>query len=98
MPAPLVRNAGSPTLSAGLSSRLSRRSREHADHGDAGADHVERQAHRRPLEVGAGADRVLLRHEDGVVGHAVELDLELLARVGQRSRSAPMTCGVERIE
>jgi hypothetical protein len=62
---------------------LSRRFRRRSERTETG-DHVERQRDRRPLEVGAGEDAVLLAHEDRVVGHAVELDLELLAGVRER--------------
>ena len=55
---------------------------EHADHRDAGADHVQRHADRRPLEVGPGEHLVVVGQEDRVVGHAVQLGLDLLARVG----------------
>ena len=77
IPAPLVRNAGSPTLRAGFVSRLSRRSERTQTIVTAAPDHLHGQGDRRPLEVRAGQRHALVRQEDRVVGDAVELDLDL---------------------
>ncbi len=57
---------------------------QHADHGDRLADDLHRQADRRALEVGARKRELVLGYEDGVVADAVELDLHLALRPGER--------------
>ncbi len=56
--------------------------RQHRHHRDGRAGHVHRQGTGRALEVRAGQRQLQLGHEDRVVAHAVQLDLDLRARVG----------------
>ncbi len=59
------------------------------DRGHGRAEELEREGHGHALEVGPGQDQVLVREKDGVVGRAVELDLDHVAgpleRVARRA-------------
>ena len=57
---------------------------EDARRGDGRAHHLQREGQRRPLEVGAGDDLVIVGEKEGIVAGAVQLDLELGARPFER--------------
>ena len=79
MPAPLVRKAGSPTLSAGLSSRLRRRSESTETMVSPAATMSSGMLTGVPWKLAPVSTRSSSGTKIGLSAHAVELDLDLRA-------------------
>ena len=80
MPAPLVRNGGSPTLRAGLVSRFMRRSESTQTMVTAAPSVSIGRLTGVPWKLAPVSTSVVLGQEDRVVADAVGLDLDLLSR------------------